>query len=414
MYGVESGTGSGDPARLARRGPTTRSGSPPRSSASRCACPASSSGPCSPPATRPRTSSTPCPPSCGRWPSPPPTSPSAASARSAGRCCGARRCRPAPRRPAIPGCSCAPPPPRPTTPTRTACSRRPWRSSTGPAATPSTGCDGYTDEVVKRARHNGQHAGRLLEHQTLAQVPVVRPNGRALRRTRAGSRRHTYRPALALLRRAGEPMQADAPQRLRRRADPARSTTCWPPRCSTSRTSPAPARCSAATTAAWRPGPLTLPPPRPARRPGPPRRDHHRQRAPRRPRPAPRRPRPGPGAACEARAGASPRRARRRARPTSKKPCRSASAERGSTGRAAQVVVLGGIVVERAVLAGEGGVVVVVLVGIRVAVVGPGGLVEEEVRSRLLELARFFEAAMAALLHGTAPELAGVDVESSP
>ena len=70
------------------------------------------------------------------------------------------------------------------------------------------GMEGYTDEVVKRARHNGQHAARLLEHQTLAQVPVVRPDGRALRRTRAGSRRHTYRPALALLRRAEEPISA--------------------------------------------------------------------------------------------------------------------------------------------------------------------------------------------------------------
>jgi hypothetical protein len=71
------------------------------------------------------------------------------------------------------------------------------------------GPDGHSDDVVKRARHNGQHAGRLLEHQTLALVPVVRPTGRALRRTRAGSRRHTYRPALALLRRAGEPVQAE-------------------------------------------------------------------------------------------------------------------------------------------------------------------------------------------------------------
>jgi len=70
------------------------------------------------------------------------------------------------------------------------------------------GMEGYTDRVVSRARHNSQHAGRLLEHQTLAQVPVVRPTPRALRRTRAGTRRHTYRPALSLLRRAGEPMQA--------------------------------------------------------------------------------------------------------------------------------------------------------------------------------------------------------------
>jgi hypothetical protein len=71
------------------------------------------------------------------------------------------------------------------------------------------GADTHTDEVVKRARHNGQHAARLLEHQTLAQVPVVRPSGRALRRTRAGSRRHTYRPALEMLRRAAEPMSAE-------------------------------------------------------------------------------------------------------------------------------------------------------------------------------------------------------------
>jgi hypothetical protein len=69
--------------------------------------------------------------------------------------------------------------------------------------------EGYSDDLIRRARHNGQHAGRLLEHQTLAQVPVVRPSGRMLRRTRAGSRRHTYHPALAVLRRAGEPMRAE-------------------------------------------------------------------------------------------------------------------------------------------------------------------------------------------------------------
>jgi hypothetical protein len=69
--------------------------------------------------------------------------------------------------------------------------------------------DSYSDDVVRRARHNGQHAGHLLEHQTLAQVPVVRPTGRALRRTRAGTRRHTYQPALAMLRRAGDPVGAE-------------------------------------------------------------------------------------------------------------------------------------------------------------------------------------------------------------
>jgi hypothetical protein len=68
------------------------------------------------------------------------------------------------------------------------------------------GMEGYTDDVVRRARHNGQHAARLMDHQTLAPVPIARPTGRSLRRTRAGSRRHTYQPALALLRRAGDPM----------------------------------------------------------------------------------------------------------------------------------------------------------------------------------------------------------------
>ncbi len=71
------------------------------------------------------------------------------------------------------------------------------------------GVEGHDDAVISRARHNGQHAARLLDHQTLAQVAVVRPSGRALRRTRAGSRRHTYHPALALLSRAAEPVGAD-------------------------------------------------------------------------------------------------------------------------------------------------------------------------------------------------------------
>jgi hypothetical protein len=66
--------------------------------------------------------------------------------------------------------------------------------------------DGYSEDVAKRARHNAQVAARLLDHQTLAQVPLTTPGGRALRRTRAGSRRHTYQPALAVLRRAGEPL----------------------------------------------------------------------------------------------------------------------------------------------------------------------------------------------------------------
>jgi hypothetical protein len=65
------------------------------------------------------------------------------------------------------------------------------------------------DELVRRARHNGHHAARLIEHQTLAAVPTVRPDARQLRRTRAGSRRNTYRPALDLLRRSAEPLTAE-------------------------------------------------------------------------------------------------------------------------------------------------------------------------------------------------------------
>lgn len=64
------------------------------------------------------------------------------------------------------------------------------------------------DAVAKRARVNGARATRFLEHQTLYAVPVTRITGRALKRTRAGSRRSTYRPALDLLRRAGDPLQS--------------------------------------------------------------------------------------------------------------------------------------------------------------------------------------------------------------
>lgn len=63
-----------------------------------------------------------------------------------------------------------------------------------------------TDDVLRRARHNGQRAYHLLEHRTLSAVPVTRVSGRALTRTRAGSRRATYRPALEVLRRAAEPL----------------------------------------------------------------------------------------------------------------------------------------------------------------------------------------------------------------
>lgn len=70
------------------------------------------------------------------------------------------------------------------------------------------GLDSHSDEVLRRARHNESRARHLLEHRTLSAVPITRVSGRALRRTRAGSRRSTYRPAIALLARASEPLLA--------------------------------------------------------------------------------------------------------------------------------------------------------------------------------------------------------------
>lgn len=64
------------------------------------------------------------------------------------------------------------------------------------------------DAVAKQARINAARAARFLEHQTLYAVPVTRITGRSMKRTRAGSRRSTYRPALDLLRRAGDPLQS--------------------------------------------------------------------------------------------------------------------------------------------------------------------------------------------------------------
>lgn len=62
------------------------------------------------------------------------------------------------------------------------------------------------DDTVRRARQNGHRAAHLLEHRTLSAVPVTRVAGRALSRTRAGSRRGTYRPAIDVLHRAGDPL----------------------------------------------------------------------------------------------------------------------------------------------------------------------------------------------------------------
>lgn len=67
---------------------------------------------------------------------------------------------------------------------------------------------------ARRARQNGLHANHLLEHRTLSDVPIKAIRGRALQRTRAGSRRGTYEPAVALLRRAGQPWPEGALEAL--------------------------------------------------------------------------------------------------------------------------------------------------------------------------------------------------------
>lgn len=74
--------------------------------------------------------------------------------------------------------------------------------------TATHGIDLHGDEVLRRARHNEHQARHMLEHRALSGVPLGRISGRALQRTAAGSRRATYRPAMALLARSHEPLQA--------------------------------------------------------------------------------------------------------------------------------------------------------------------------------------------------------------
>ncbi|MGQ0832416.1 MAG: hypothetical protein ACT4OV_12145 [Microthrixaceae bacterium] len=68
--------------------------------------------------------------------------------------------------------------------------------------------DLHGDERLRRARHNEHRARHLLEHRTLSAVPITLVSGRAIKRTRAGSRRNTYQPAIAFLARSHEPVQA--------------------------------------------------------------------------------------------------------------------------------------------------------------------------------------------------------------
>ena len=73
----------------------------------------------------------------------------------------------------------------------------------------SMSASSYDDDTLRRARHNGMRAIRYLEHRTLAAVVREKPTSRSLKRTRSGSRRTTYQPALAMLDRAADPLTAD-------------------------------------------------------------------------------------------------------------------------------------------------------------------------------------------------------------
>ena len=73
-----------------------------------------------------------------------------------------------------------------------------------------TGHSHGDDEVVRRARYNGTRAIRALEHRTMAAVTKARPSGRAVQKARTGTRARSYRPAVALLERSFEPIDAEA------------------------------------------------------------------------------------------------------------------------------------------------------------------------------------------------------------
>ncbi len=116
------------------------------------------------------------------------------------------------------------------------------------------GMDGYSDDVIRRARHNGHRAAHLVEHQTLSQVPVARidrsdapPDA-----SRAAGDTPTHRPSPSCngpTSRWALTIWAPSPT-----SRPLLSTTCWPPSCAWSRSARASRAGSGATTAGSRQG----------------------------------------------------------------------------------------------------------------------------------------------------------------
>jgi hypothetical protein len=64
------------------------------------------------------------------------------------------------------------------------------------------------DPLLRAARRNGNEANRFIEHPSLNRVTRERPNARALRRTRSGKHRKSYQPALDMLDRYANPLDA--------------------------------------------------------------------------------------------------------------------------------------------------------------------------------------------------------------
>jgi hypothetical protein len=64
------------------------------------------------------------------------------------------------------------------------------------------------DPLVRAARRNGNEASRFAQHPSLARVARERPTPRALKRTRSGKHRKSYQPALDMLERTANPLDA--------------------------------------------------------------------------------------------------------------------------------------------------------------------------------------------------------------
>ncbi len=67
----------------------------------------------------------------------------------------------------------------------------------------------YDDEVLQRARSNGDEARRFLEHRTMRDVSRHRPSRRDVAKAAGGRRSHQYQPAIDMLRRKLDPIRLD-------------------------------------------------------------------------------------------------------------------------------------------------------------------------------------------------------------